>query len=150
MGSWPILPSLPQEQRDKGAGTERLVSRPAALPMAASHTGLAGLPQRQRSGPQATNYKLVQGGKGWRRCLQAQEEIPALSGMGPERAPGPGRRAPGWEGEACMSSHSRGGVQWAAASLSLPLPHRSAKGLGWIPSKGTPDSTLTMACVNTW
>lgn len=38
---------LPQEQRDKGAGTERLAAQPAARPTAASHTGFTGLPRRR-------------------------------------------------------------------------------------------------------
>lgn len=70
--------------------------------------------------PQASNYKLVQGRKGRRRCLHARVEIPAPSRMGPGQAPG-------WEGEPCTSSHSQG-VKGAAASLSLTFPHLSTHG----------------------
>lgn len=75
----PPPPPAPQEQRDKGARTERLAAQPAALPTAAPHTGFTGLPRRRgETWPQAINYKLVQGGKGWRSYLH----IPAPTSGG--------------------------------------------------------------------
>lgn len=115
MGRWPILPLL-QEQRDKGAGTERPAAHPAALLTAASHTGFTGLPSR-RDVPQAINYKSVQGGKGWGRRLRPQVETAALSRRGPEQAPG-------WERSPALTLGHRGmsgGRQprWASFSPSV-------------------------------
>lgn len=131
-------------------GRNREAGRPASCPAhsSSSYRFYRSATETGETGLQAINYKLVQGRKGRRRCLQPQVEIPALSRTGPRASSMLGA-------EPSFSPHLRGEVAGQLPLWAARFPICQPRGwtrshLGIVPTLVIIIITTTVTRVSTW